>query len=120
MTQDPIPVPALREALTRPPDGSDMKITVVTLTPTDCEQIIDITGFQRQRPLRRQHVGTLADAMSNDEFIEGCLITFAPEEDGHMVLIDAQHRLQAAVDSDWTGIWTVRTLWGDKHTARNS
>lgn len=120
MQQTKTAVPALREALTQPENGDNIKITIVTLTPRDVEQIIENMGYQRQRPTNTAHIGHMADAMVNNDFIEGRMITFGPEDDGDHVLIDGQHRLLAAINANWTGIWTICTLWGDHYNARDT
>ena len=55
--------------------------------------------------------------MLNGEFAPGSMLTFALDENQQQVLVDGQHRLQAAVTADWTGDWTIRCLWHTGYTA---
>ena len=107
----------LEQALTPPTDGGDIKFTPVTLTPEDAHNILSMMNYQRHRPITASHVGTLANAMVNGDFVRGRQITFAPDHEGRPVLIDGQHRLQAAVNADWTGKWVVCCLWGEEDRA---
>ena len=107
----------LELALTPPTDGSNIKATVVRLTPEDAHNILSLRNFQRHRRITASHVGTLADAMVNGDFVEGRQITFAPDHEGRPVLIDGQHRLQAAINADWTGVWVICCLWGEDDLA---
>ena len=34
-------------------------------------------------------------------------------------LVDGQHRLQAAVNADWTGPWVITCLWGEERRAED-
>ena len=104
-------VRTLEEALSPPLDGADMRITSVLLTPEEAHTILSIMSYPKQRRIMRGHVGMLADAMVNGDFVRGRQITFAPNYDGKQELIDGQHRLQAAVDANWTGKWSICCLW---------
>ena len=107
----------LELALTPPTDGSNIKATVVRLTPEDAHNILSLRNFQRHRRITASHVGTLADAMATGRFIEPSQIIFAPDHEGNQVLIDGQHRLQAAIDAHWTGPWVITCLWGEDDRA---
>lgn len=120
MEQRQIPVPALKEALTPPGDGTDIKISLVDLTPGDAEQILEFMSFDRQRNFNRGHAGNMAHAMTIGHFIEGSMITFSPDFNNQPVLTDGQHRLSAAVMAQWAGRWTVRALWGEPNNARDT
>ena len=119
MNEPNIPVQALAEALSPPTGNSDRKVTQVTLTPQDDQNILDLMSYHRQRHISRPHVGNLADSMINGEFVPARLITFAPDHNGQHVLVDGQHRLQAAVDAHWTGEWVICALWGEHNNARD-
>ena len=107
----------LEDALNPPLDRSDMRVSLVTLTPQQAHEILHLRAYQKQRRINQSHVGMLADTMVHGEFVKGTKITFAPDHRGNQVLIDGQHRLQAAVSADWTGDWIVCSLWGEKNLA---
>ena len=107
----------LEESLTPPRDGTDMRVSLVTLTPEQAHDILQLRAYQKQRGINRSHVGMLADTMVHGEFVKGTKITFAPDHRGNQVLIDGQHRLLAAMSADWTGEWIICSLWGDKNQA---
>ncbi len=107
----------LAQAFTPPTNGGDITLTVVRLTPENARNILSLMNYRRHRPITASHVGTLADAMVNGDFVEGRQITFAPDHEGRPVLIDGQHRLQAAINADWTGVWVICCLWGEDDLA---
>ena len=102
----------LRAALVPPPEGVEAKVSVVEITPDEAYHILHMMGYSRQRKIAQGPAAKIADAMSHDEFIGYREITFAPDDDGNILLIDGQHRLQAVVTSHWTGKWVVCCLWG--------
>ena len=63
------------------------------------------------------HIAAALKRPSDDTPITVSTITFALDENGQQVLVDGQHRLQAAVTADWTGEWTIRCLWHSGYTA---
>ena len=107
----------LAQALTPPTDGDDNKTTVVTLTPEDAHNILSTMNYARHRRISASHVGNIAEAMATGKFTELRQITFAPDHEGNPVLIDGQHRLQAAINADWTGRWVMTCLWGKEDRA---
>ena len=48
--------------------------------------------YQRLRTVNPAHVGMLAYHMTNDQFAPLSTLTFCLDEDGELVLVDAQHR----------------------------
>ena len=106
-------IPALRRAAALPPAGENLTIRTATLTPEDDQEILDLMFFNRQRAVIPGHVGMLADLMINGQFRAGSQITFALNDIGNLVLVDGQHRLQAAVTANWTAKWSIRVLWND-------
>ena len=106
-------VPALRRAAAMPPEGDDLTIRTATLTPEDAQEILEQMLFERQRDIVPGHVGMLADLMITGQFRAGSQITLAPNSDGDLVMVDGQHRLQAAVTANWTAKWSIRTMWND-------
>ena len=104
-------------ALKRPSDDTPITVSTITLTPEDCQDILTYLSYHRQRNIKPAHVGNIADMMLNVEFAPGSMLTFALDENGQQVLVDGQHRLQAAVTADWTGEWTIRCLWHSGYTA---
>ena len=85
-------VPALRRAAAVPPVGEDFTIKTATLTPEDAQEILDQMLFARQRNIVPGHVGMLADLMVSGQFRTGSQITFTPNEQGDLVLVDGQHQ----------------------------
>lgn len=104
-------------ALKRPDDDTPITVNSVTLSPEDCQDILTYLSYHRQRNIKPAHVGNIADMMLNGEFAPGSMLTFALDENNQQVLVDGQHRLQAAVSADWTGDWTIRCLWHPGYTA---
>ena len=109
----------LAQALTPPTDGDDIKLTAVTLTPEDAHNILSTMNYTRHRRISTAHVGRIAHAMATGKFTEMSQITFAPDHERNLVLVDGQHRLQAAVNADWTGPWVITCLWGEERRAED-
>lgn len=107
-------VPALRRATAMPTSGEEITIRTATLSPEDAQEIFDKMHYERQRSIVPGHVGMLADMMLSGHFTAGSQITFAPNDNGDLVLVDGQHRLQAAVTADWTAKWSIRVLWNNR------
>ena len=78
---------------------------MVDLSWEDAEAITRRMPFERQRDADKTHIGMLADMFLNGEFAPGSQITFAIDEDGNPRLVDGQHRLRAAAQAKWDGIW---------------
>ena len=112
------PVPKLNPIFVEPPEDVFVTDAMVHLTYSDAATIVQDMGFERQRDADFVHIGMLADMMMNDEFASGSQITFAIDRDGDPKLVDGQHRLRAAVQAQWDGLWNARCLWGDAHPAR--
>ena len=110
----------LRAALVPPPDGQEAKVSVVRITPDEANHILNMMSHTLQRKINPGHAGMIADAMCNNDFIPYREITFAPDQDWNPILIDGQHRLQAAVDSGWTGPWVTCCLWAKEFTVHRS
>ena len=107
----------LAQALTPPTDGDDFTVTAVTLTPEDAHNILSTMNYTRHRRISTAHVGRIAHAMATGKFTEMSQITFAPDHERNLVLVDGQHRLQAAINADWTGVWVICCLWGEDDLA---
>ena len=101
----------IQAALARPTDGSRAKISVVKITPAEAHYILNVMSYPRQRKINPGHAGMLADSMSNNEFIPWRELTFAPDQNSNPILIDGQHRLQAATSAGWTEEWVICCLW---------
>lgn len=112
------PVSVLDPAFDEPTDGSGVTGAMVHLTTEDARAILQTMSFERQRDADPKHIGMLADMFTNGEFAPGSQITFALNQRGAPVLVDGQHRLQAAVAAAWEGPWHVRVLWGESLEAR--
>ena len=116
MSQPDHIVPALYEALAKPPEGVEVTNRTVILTPEDIAEIISRMCYSRQRRIQPSHVGMIADMMLAEQYAPGDQITFAIEE-GIPKLVDGQHRLQAAITAGWVGLWSVRCLWTEQFAA---
>ena len=108
---------ALVKALTRPKNGDKYTVALVMLSPEDDHDTLNLLSYQKQRRINPSHVGMIAHAMATGRFTEPSQIIFAPDHEGNQVLVDGQHRLQAAIDADWTGPWVITCLWGKEHRA---
>ena len=111
------PVSVLDPLFEEPEDGTEVTAGMVRLSPEDADAITRTMPFERQRDADRTHIGMLADMFSNGEFAAGSQITFAIDDDGNPRLVDGQHRLRAAHQAKWSGLWNVRVVWSDKHRA---
>ena len=109
----------LAQALTPPTDGDDFQVTAVTLTPEDAHTILSTMNYRRHRRISTAHVGRIAHAMATGKFTEMSQITFAPDDERNLVLVNGQHRLQAAIDASWTGPWVITCLWGKERRAED-
>ena len=107
-------VTALRRATALTSSDEEFTIRTATLSPENAQEILDQMMFERQRNIVPGHVGMLADMMAGSQFRAGSQITFAPNDNGDLVLVDGQHRLQAAITANWTTQWSIRTLWKDR------
>lgn len=111
------PIPVLDDLFQEPEDGSGVTGAMVHLSPQDGETILRTMGFERQRDADQIHIGMLADMFLNHEFAAGSQITFAFDEHGNPRLVDGQHRLRAAIQAGWGGLWNVRVMFGDTYAA---
>ena len=91
---------------TEPEDGYPHTGVMIDLTPEELKEILAVC-YQRLRTVNPAHVGMLAYHMTNDQFAPLSTLTFCLDEDGELVLVDAQHRLEAALEvwpeSHWPG-----------------
>ena len=53
----------LEDALNPPLDRSDMRVSLVTLTPQQAHEILHLRAYQKQRRINQSHVGMLADTI---------------------------------------------------------
>ena len=104
--------PALAAALQPDPDPT---VTVsnrhILLTWEEAAATLKLFRYQRQRKTIKGRVGMIAYLMRNGDFWEGSQITFTLDAQGRMALGDGQHRLEAAVQAQWSGSWDVRVMW---------
>ena len=96
-------------------DGYPQTYTVIDLTPEEVHEILAVS-YVRQRTVNPAHVGMLAYHMTNDRFAPPSTLTFSLDEDGELVLVDGQHRLEAALAANWTERWFVRCLRTSQYT----
>ena len=101
------PVPRLDSFFDPPQDGM-VGIFSTDLSPGEARAFLD-TSFERQRLADPKHIGTLADMMQNSEWLPGEQLTFVVEND-KPILVDGQHRLRAAIEANWTGLWCIRVI----------
>ena len=104
---------------TEPEDGYPNTGVMIDLTPEELKEILSVC-FVLQRDVNPAHVGMLAYHMMNDQFTPLSTLTFCLDEDGELVLVDAQHRLEAAIVADWTERWFVRCLRTPQYTPRKT
>ena len=104
---------------TEPEDGYPHTGVMIDLTPEELKEILAVC-YQRLRTVNPAHVGMLAYHMTNDQFAPLSTLTFCLDEDGELVLVDAQHRLEAALVADWTERWFVRCLRTPQYTPRQT
>ena len=79
--------------------------------------ILGQMSFERQRDADLQHIGMLADMFRNGEWIEGSQLTFTLDQFGNPKLVDGQHRLRAAIQAGWEGVWAARVLFENDSAA---
>ncbi len=104
-------IPAQLAELLQRKDDEDASAGTITLTPLEAQYVIDFMTFPRHRGPSKLHCRMFADAMINGEFMLVPGISFLPMTSGQMVLVDGQHRYQAAVIAGETRKWLVRVVW---------
>ena len=110
-------IPALDVLLEEPQDGSKMANAAIRLSVVDADAILGQMSFERQRDADLQHIGMLADMFRNGEWVEGSQLTFTLDQFGNPKLVDGQHRLRAAIQAGWEGVWTARVLFKNDSAA---
>ena len=103
-----------------PGDGSGVNGEMLKLTREEMDYIVSEMGFERQRDADNNHIGMLKDMIVNGEWAPGSQITFAINANGLPKLVDGQHRLRAAAEAGWEGVWNIRAVFGDRQDARSS
>ena len=96
-------------------DGYPHTYTIIDLTPEEVQEILAVC-YERLRTVNPAHVGMLAYHMTNDRFAPLSTLTFCLDAEGELVLVDAQHRLEAALTANWTERWFVRCLRTSQYT----
>ena len=96
-------------------DGYPHTYIIIDLTPEEVQEILAVC-YERQRTVNPAHVGMLAYHMTNDRFAPLSTLTFSLDAEGELVLVDAQHRLEAALAAKWTERWFVRCLRTSQYT----
>jgi hypothetical protein len=81
------------------PDMNQVEAKVVTVTPELARQLRDTCHYERQRTLRPRNTKRLSLEMKGGRFIQGTAATFCRLPDGTMILVNANHTLEAIVDS---------------------
>ena len=104
-------IPVLDALLEEPQDGSKMVNAAIKLSVVNAEAILGQMSFERQRDADPQHIGMLVDMFRNGEWIEGSQLTFTLDQFGNPKLVDGQHRLRAAIQAGWEGLWGIRVLF---------
>ena len=78
-----------------------------TLTPAQARDIVKNENADYQAPFNPEKLGRLRRLMKEDSFKPGAL-SFEKRPDGTRVLLDGQHRLQAAYEVGRTYEWPIR------------
>jgi hypothetical protein len=83
------------------PDALDYRIQEgrLDVTPQLARLILAHANYERQRPVKAQHVAFLADEMRRGSFLPGTQIAFA-RMGRRLILVNGQHRLTAQNVSD--------------------
>lgn len=103
-------------------DKSDeaVKAASIRIGPKEAAEILDRYRWDRQRPVRRTNVESLAQAMINGEVGPSSPLTFAQLPTGERYLVDGQHRLEAVKLSGvpCTFVQIVQTVPDEESLAR--
>lgn len=77
---------------------NDVEAKVVTVTPELAATLRATCNYERQRTLRRRNIKRLSLEMKGGRFTQGTAATFCRLPDGRMILVNANHSLEAVID----------------------
>ena len=97
----------------RPAEGVSYTQADIYLVVDDYAFIEDWYNYRGQRRLVPTSLAGMRASFSRGMFHEGSQVSMAMASGDRPVLVDGQHRIDAARQAGWAGYWSFRMIWDE-------